>query len=281
MTEHKRRMHVHRVYRTDDSGHIVDDSTWIDLARIDKLSVIIGGDPSGTTGQTVNYTMDWGDEVSPVKGRTYHRLKIDKPQSLGGEDSLFISLQLIESATFLFGADTEGGTGEKIKFVFHNDPSTPARRKVTPVRVVSNDLNHAISFPDVTVGDLPPASSPDALIDWDRYQDALANGTADDSQYVDAEVIDAFTINLPSPTQFRKGLGAQWVKFELKGNDVIEQLFKAPPSREDKLYRLDPFESIVNVSWGGLAVEFGDRAADAPGDGHVGGEARRRLVAAR
>jgi hypothetical protein len=32
----------------------------------------------------------------------------------------------------------------------------------------------------------------------------------------------------------------------------------------DPPYRLDPLQNIVNISWGGLAVEFGPGAKDAP-----------------
>jgi hypothetical protein len=31
--------------------------------------------------------------------------------------------------------------------------------------------------------------------------------------------------------------------------------------------QLHPIDEIVNVHWGGLAVEFGDKAQDAPGSG--------------
>ena len=33
----------------------------------------------------------------------------------------------------------------------------------------------------------------------------------------------------------------------------------------DPPYRLDPLQNIINISWGGLAVEFGDKDQDAPG----------------
>jgi hypothetical protein len=33
----------------------------------------------------------------------------------------------------------------------------------------------------------------------------------------------------------------------------------------DPPWRLDPLQNIINVSWGGLAVEFGEKDHDAPG----------------
>ena len=69
MTDNKRKMHVHRVYQTDDDGNIEDDSVWIDLARIDKLTVSFGGDRNGSTGQIVHYVMDLrATRFRPPKG---------------------------------------------------------------------------------------------------------------------------------------------------------------------------------------------------------------------
>jgi hypothetical protein len=248
-------MHVHRVYQTDSDGNIVDDQVWIDLARIDKFSVSFGAEILGATGQIVNYALDWGDEVSPTKGRTYHTLKIDQPQSLGGGSGTSIALRLIETATFVFGAYSDGTTGQRVTFGFVNDPNATSKRKVTKVRVINNDLNNAINFPDVTVGSPPPASSSGSLIGWDEYSQALQNGTPDDSQYVDAEVVDSFSLNFPTPPEFSAGRPVQLVKFQLQ-NDMIENLFDAPPNSDDTVYRIDPFQTIVNVSWRGLAVEF-------------------------
>jgi hypothetical protein len=45
----------------------------------------------------------------------------------------------------------------------------------------------------------------------------------------------------------------------------VEDLFKKSPNGDGiHSYRIDPFQCIVNVSWGGLAVEFGDGAAGPP-----------------
>jgi hypothetical protein len=255
MAGNKREMHVHRVYQTDAQGNIEDDTVWIDLARIDKLTVSFGADTSGTTGQIVHYVMDWGDEVTPVKGRTYHELKIEQPDSGGAGAGLSIALQLVETATFIMGAWLDGTTGQRIKFAFVNDPNATSKRKVTPVRVINVDVSNAIKFPDVSVGAPPPPSSPYSLINWDEYSRALINGTPDDSQYVDTEVVDSFTVNFPTPPDFSNGNPYQLVKYVLKSDD-IEQLFKAPSS-SGVVYRIDPFQTIVNVSWGGLlAVEF-------------------------
>lgn len=260
MADNKRKMHVHRVYQTDDQGNIEDDQVWIDLARIDKFTVSQGADPDGSTGQIVHYLMDWGDEASPVRGRTYHELKIEEPDSggSGGASSAptSIALQLIETATFVFGASDDGTTGQKVKFAFVNDPDvTTTKRKVTKVRVPNVDVSSDIKFPDVSVGSKAPPSSPDNLIGWDDYSRALNAGTPDDSQYVDTEIVDSFTVNFPSPRHFSDGTSYQLVKFLLK-NDDLEQLFKSPSGR-GVVYRIDPFQTIVNVSWGGLlAVEF-------------------------
>jgi hypothetical protein len=156
----------------------------------------------------------------------------------------------------VFGASDDGTTGQKVKFVFINDPDATSKRKVRPVRVINVDVSNDINFPDVSVGSKSPPSSPDNLIGWDDYSRALNAGTPDDSQYVDTEVVDAFTVNFPTPRHFSNGNPFQLVKFVLK-NDDIEQLFKSPPSGRGIVYRIDPFQTIVNVSWGGLlAVEF-------------------------
>ena len=260
MADNKRKMHVHRVYQTDDSGNIVDDQVWIDLARIDKLTVSFGGDRDGSTGQIVHYVMDWGDEASPVRGRTYHTLRIEQPGSgdgSGGGGGTSIPLQLVETATFIFGAFKDGTTGQKVKFQFTNDPNATTKRKFTPVRVINVNVDNDITFPDVSVGSPPPASSTSTLVDWDDYRRALINGTPDDSQHVDAEIVDSFSVNFPSPPDFSDGSAFQLVKYILNSDD-LEQLFEAPSDSNGDVYRLDPFQTIVNVSWGGLAVEFQD-----------------------
>ena len=74
-----------------------------------------------------------------------------------------------------------------------------------PFRVTNVDVTSDITFPDVSVGSPPPPSSPYTLIDWDEYHaPPLVNGTPDDSQYVDTEVVDSFTVNFPSPPRFQR-----------------------------------------------------------------------------
>ena len=60
-------------------------------------------------------------------------------------------------------------------------------------------------------------------------------------------------------------------KLGLKNQYLIDesdpaQFDQVGPNNINPPYRLDPFQNIINVNLGGLAVEFGDRAKDAPGD---------------
>ena len=145
--------------------------------------------------------------------------------------------------------------------------STPIAKE-TSIRVVNNDLNNAIKMPEPSVGDHQPATKPSIRdgggIQWENYAKALKDGKTDESQFVDVLVTLRFPARLPPPST-----SGQIISYVLKqkqdGSDPqpgVLDMFDSPPGAGTESgekghdYRTDPLQTIVNVSWGGGAVEF-------------------------
>lgn len=285
MDAQHRYAHVVRLYQTDDQGNVVDPDVWLDVLRIDKFFASeprgqLDGDSHGVR----EYVILWGDDTPAswhIPPRRLNDLTVIQPSDTGGPPdprAPSVDIPLIERTMFNFrGPPKKGKKGEThnaVIWVFKNmpDKERPTGRKSTIVRITNNDLDNAIKMPVPSAGDPQPPTKP-AIQDgggvpWGAYAKALQDGIIDDSQYVDVEVTDRFNVRFPPP--YFKGHIVTYVlkqKQDGDGPPGPEDLFQAPPSKGGAPWRTDPFQTIVNVSWGGGAVEFGDKAQDAPGDG--------------
>jgi hypothetical protein len=285
-----RKAHVYRIYATDDNGNVTDDGVYLDVMRIDKIDFLesLGNFDSGP-GLERTYGISWGDDTpgSWSANRKYRMLEVDEPSSTSGSGGAggsgpFVNIPMIERMNFDFRGATgqaglEGHTGQLVLWVFKNEPDSvsPTGRKETALRITNNDLANKIDFPKPTVGDKNPSTRQGAGIAWEDYVQALGDGTIDDGQYVDVLVTDRFNIRFPPPI-YQGVMISYGMKQKQPG---VEDLFKQSPNGSGiHTYRIDPFQCIVNVSWGGLAVEFGDGADDAPdpGSGNGGSGGARR-----
>jgi hypothetical protein len=296
-----RKAHVYRVYQTDDKDNITDPDTWVDVLRIDRCVFSEPrGSPDGENYINRTYVILWGDNTvamgpSPPapQRRVYEPLTITEPAGQGldpTDPSLAqVVIPLIKHTWFDFRGSEQGFAAQAVQWVFRNfvekDGGTSGR-KMTPLRVTNNDLNGKDQdfFPDVNVGDPASQTPPEKQTSWDDYVTALQAGNIDDSQYLDVLATDRFNIRFPpAPLDAVAGgagtLFGQKITYVLvnlqQGNGPVgvEDLFKAPPSGSGDatptntpggLWRTDPFQAIVNVSWRGLAVEFGDGAGAPP-----------------
>ena len=286
-----RQSHVYRIFQTDDDGNVTDPDVWIDVLRIHRMSV---SEPRGASSEADHlvreYVFEWGDDTIPswhVPPRELHNLKVSQPppDAAPGDDANppdpdapSVVIPLLERTTVSFrgpqGTGLAGDTHAEVWWVFINDDRST--RKEVPVRITNNDLNNAINMPTVSVGDPQPSTSPSVKdgggIKWADYAQALQAGTTDDSQFVDVLVTERFPARLPPPSSAGQ-LTTYVLKQRQEGDDPnpgVLDLFKAPPGAgtesgvQGSVYRTDPLQTIVNVSWGGLAVDFGDKAEDAP-----------------
>jgi hypothetical protein len=261
-----RKVHVKRVFRQNDDGSN-DEDVWIDVARFDRVRFNFQATLEGKLGQLINYRFNWKDDRNldeHISGdadnennnpnRKTEQLKVKNPDD-PNDDTQTVELWIVDQAKIRLDGDEFGLNGQIVKHVFKNIPpgkdGAALARKTTVIKVVNNDL-----------GGLDMSQS---NVDWNDYKTALQNGTKDDSQHLDAEVVDRFNVNFQTGNQHggQTGVLGQTVKYAFK-NDVIEQLFD-PGNRDavdtngdPAVLRTDPLQYIVNVGWGGLAVEFFD-----------------------
>lgn len=104
-----------------------------------------------------------------------------------------------------------------------------------------------------------------------------SDDTKDEDQYIEHEVItkvihkgnSVYYGNGNEPLDTLGPNGRQVRKTKFLNQYLIDE---SEPAKLKELgkndinppYRLDPFQNIVNINWGSLAVEFGDRNEDAP-----------------
>jgi hypothetical protein len=273
----QRKAHVYRVYQTDDRGNITDTDVWVDVMRIDQLMLSEQrGVPTGATHQDRIYAVLWGDDTrhggpNGSQARVVEPLTVTQPNPEDPTDPSLPSviIPLIQRAFLSLRGGASGATSQSVQWVFQNFADKAPKQLASAtgrhgkiLRITNNDLNNEISFPVVNVGDPQPPTPLGKQVSWDAYSKALQDGTIDDSQYVDFATIDRFMTRFP-PSPFDRPqagvLQGQIVTYAMinkqqgNGPPGVEDLFKNPPSGSASTpYLTDPFQCIVNVSWGGL-----------------------------
>jgi len=277
--------HVKRIFAVD-SSNTVDPDVWIDVLRIDELPIAFQSkSDTGTVGQIIQHVLLWNDDPNnplpyvdnsnaDIQGenanatRNTHPLQIydpaDPPTDPGPlDDNPW--LWVVDRLPVQFQSDSESGAvGQTIWLVFDNTqpdgniglgPNKPPSQRVVGVaKVVNNDLGGAQMSDD-------DGSNP-ALVDWETYFEAYQAGTIDDTQSINVEFTERYTIQFQSDTD--TGMVGQDIWFQFATTRLIEPFFQAgDPDVVDvngnpAVFRTDPFQTIVNVGYGGLAVEFGN-----------------------
>jgi hypothetical protein len=267
-----RKAHVKRLYNGDDPTSDI----WIDVMRIDSIDYF--NNHWTPQSQGVIYTYKWlddqGEDQNPI--RKTHQIAVydpanppsDKPQP--GDDET-VTLTIVDQIQQTKHGDSGGMQSFRVfkQYQNHPDSERPTKRKYTVLQVFSNDFGGGDSDPFA-------GQAVNFTMDWDSYSPLLQAGATDDSQYIYEEVIDEFEVKDYANQNFQgANADGQDIFFIMANLKWVDYLFTvlgqnwadlgifspntAPPVLPDPnaiAIRTDPFQTIVNVQWGGLAVEF-------------------------
>ena len=294
-----RNAHVKRIFKiavNQDTGEeaLVED-IYIDVLRIDRLSVIYRSTDEGKEPQAINYRYQWNDDKdNPVdridaskadlqyenanaKRKTEKR-KIEDPDVKSdtgalpeGSSSSATSLDDNDIVLWIVKrlkvkmpqGEVTGRRDQIVQFAFNNKPKdesegAPSKRRTSPVKIVNNDLGGMKMTREDEGGNIR------AIIrDWETYRTALQNGKVDekDELYLAVEFTDDFTVRFGVGAE--KEIVGQAIRHVLGNNRAIEELFEAVDpaniaAEERTLIRIDPLQAVVNVGSNIIAVEFLD-----------------------
>jgi hypothetical protein len=296
-----RSAHVKRVFALEGGGdarkkgagdqNTILTDTWFDMLRVEDLPVTFWGDSYGSNAQQIDFVVHWNDDPANPDdniddsnadiqyenanaARTTHQLEVKNPDISisdvedGDDNQLWV---IDRTGTQISQSDLYSGRqGQEVIFTFHNDQpggegdddQNPADRKVRVVKVYNNDLaGFKMSDDDGTHPMIVP---------YEDYLQQLQQGEKDTSQYIDYELTIRYFHRFQTEEQ-RGGVQGQKVAMSLAENqNIYEQYFDdGDPQAVDvdgvsSVVRTDPLQSIVNLSWGGLAVIFAPQNQDSP-----------------
>jgi hypothetical protein len=248
----QRKAHVKRVYNTDNQGN-VDQSTWIDVMRIDTLPINLAVSDTGET-QLTNYKFAWMDDPSTnngagdAQGENANQKRMTEQLAVkNSSGSQLCNLWIVDKMTIATQGAKDGTQGRNVNYSFDNKPldnqESSQTRQTTVINVISNDL-----------AGLDMSHGP---VNWDTYQQALQNGNGGagsisySTQGLNVEVVDKFKVLFGAQDTGEVGQAISW---NLKGNQAIEQLFALGNQNatnsdgSSAVIRTDPFQVIVNFS---------------------------------
>jgi hypothetical protein len=261
MANNDRITHIKRIYQNNNR----DGDTWIDVERIDQLTVIVAGRQQRT------YEFDW----ERFEAESDQNVRQDKKTIADPNDKNNKIEMPVRTAVRL------NFPRAVYDHYFLND-ATNASRETHSRRI----YHHEIKSSYLKQGQ-PPR-------DPEHYHDAL--GEQDPNQFIDVEVIDAYWTSgddnrdlhqhfqglqdgMAKGPKTVRGQKHEWigttndpllndplVEGDVKGGTpgfMLERNPQAGP-KIDPPVRLDPLQNILNVHWGGLAVIFGSQDSDAP-----------------
>lgn len=280
-----RKTHVARIFGVNRDGERVDDM-WIDIERVDVMVIttqtakhLADRDRDSNSWQEVQITLHWDDEgghddqsaddLTPqntIRRRT-RTLKVFDAANLDPADwddpDEYVPVEVIEGILTSGGGEISGAQIAKnfINSVIRADNSdNPADRTVTPRRFTHWDTN--------VDADAQAALDADPTLRVWRVPDVRTymreSGTEDEEQYVEHEVIER--LHRRDTSHWQQSNGA-----DTEVDWILDTRYLYNESREAKLtevgegginppFRLDPFQNIINVNWGGLAVHYHDNS---------------------
>jgi hypothetical protein len=270
----KRKTHVVRLTGTNSDGAVLND-IWVDVERIDEMEIVTQTSLPQfnieNQWQEVNIKLRWrddpnGDNYSPENdlgsddeenGRVHEIIRVCDPET---NDDLENPSEWVPVKTIKHMAVTQQDIGDSQKRFVARTLEAKGR-KVDPRRMYHYDTN---IDSDAQAAFDADNSLRAYVVQGSNYQ--RDDGSKDQGQYVEHEIIMYLTKNINEET-FSTGGDNQEVELRLdKGNQYLidqsepAQLNKVGPNGWNPPYRLDPFQNIINCQFGGLAVEFFDRA---------------------
>ncbi len=272
-----RKTHVIRILGTNAAGEVLSDM-WADVERWDTAKAVLAGDIDSFEGH--QFKFKWcddptNDDYNP-DGNPSRLTRIVKVCDPTTEDDIdnpeeWIPIPAIVHAKL--AGSKNNFQGEQQKFLVNDtDDGTPlTSRVVEQVRIYHYDTN----IDDAAQAAFDADSSLKVYVvqgtDYTKF-DALNNGpdgdTKDDSQYVEHEVVKYFKAtgnpsNFGDPSTGVQG-NYQGRETNLKNQYLIDesvpaQLKEIGANGINPPYRLDAYQNIININFGGLAVEFLDK----------------------
>jgi hypothetical protein len=265
-----RKTHVVRLVGTNKNGDRLDD-IWIDVERIDQMTIrtqtSLPQFHIENQWQQTNIKFKWNDDpdggtdelpYDPEAERTeterHKILKVCSPD----EDDLenpeeWVPVKVI---TRILMDQKSVGKAEK-RFVYktlENARKSENRRMVHYDTNIDDDAQAAFDA---------DTSRTAYVVPRDQYQ--RDDSTKDEDDYVEHEVVMWLEKHI-NEEAYSPGGANQDVQLRMKNQFLIDQSDEAKldaqgPQGYDPPYRMDPYQNIINCSFGGLAVEFFDGAA--------------------
>ncbi|UWU73038.1 hypothetical protein N2603_23325 [Bradyrhizobium huanghuaihaiense] len=254
-----RKTHITRVYGTNKKGEILPDM-YADVERMDVIKSRT--QTTEAQSQGVVRRLRWCDDPTKDdydpkgnKNRKTEVLKVCDPEATEdvNDPDEWIPIRVIKSVKSTGG----NGRGEEYQDNFLNEAVQSAR--VAKVRRV---VGYATNID--RVAERAVDADPDLreyVVSSEQYTKDIE--TKDKGQYVEVEIPLSLRHrgnSLSVDVQARKTKllndylieESEPAKLTVRGNNDLN-----PP------YRLDPFQNIVNINWGGLAVKFYERESHA------------------
>lgn len=259
-----RKTHVIRILGTNRNGDILPD-LWVDVERMDLIKYKT--QTAAGWYQGAQDTLRWmddptADDYNPDgnPARKTINVKVCDPSANDVNDpDEWVNIPVIVSmkTRFAGGSDTDqtsdsvGGVGR-----FVNSQLNKARvvetRRIEHYDTNIDDAAQAAFSADPTLKAY--------VVPGDQY--TKDDSSADDSQYVEHEVIKYLKLRGNQGTISARAAQTKLLNEYLIDESEPAQLDVVGENGINPPYRLDPYQNIVNVSFGGLAVEF-----DAPTKG--------------
>lgn len=206
-----RKAHVKRIYGDENQSY------WIDVLRLDQIFISVGGEEK-KSGQGKIVNLSWDDEAPDADGtetyREYEEIDVLPPETIS---VLPVKMKVIKKLSFTIN-------GQRHVWTLDNSLEN-AKRETFKLKIPTRFKE------DYTM---------DSPVPWEDYLNVYSAVDADTSQYVEAEIPKSIFVS-------NAGIGV----FNVYNNEDVLDFVGDTPAETDTLARLDPFQMIVNVNWGG------------------------------
>ena len=251
-----RKSHIKRIYKDNDPSN----DTWIDVERLDELRF---RSKVGYQSREKTWKFDWDSFDPDGVDHDGNAIPYKAIQDPNDPDNVVN----VPARRMVYVTEARDLKYQGYKHYFINDRSNSTRE------TYSRRVYHY----DISADSLDENGDPPR--DPSEYLNAL--GDKDNGQYVEVEVLNRYWTNehesrdshgniKPSTWQEKKwvlDVSTDALLTDPGGDTSFDGSVINPDAgpQVDPPWRLDPLQNIVNVSWlGGLAVEFGEAATDAP-----------------
>lgn len=254
--EERKQTHMLRFYGKEGTE---SEDFWIDIQIIDKITFNGMSWPSGDRGNQFQKTtvhVPYQDDDHPQRMR--QALRVYNPQ----DKNQYIDIQITNTIGVRARSNYQyQGTGRW----FDNSDDNESR-VIVPLRIINNNIGDEF-LTNVTGANGRTTKQPPS--DPDKYLEVVQKtNEKDDGQYLDIELIDKFGIVRGKGFQYQVVIfNGIWNNTLLAnsegGGDILPGVEQSPGGVPAVM--LDPLITIVNLGFAaGLAVDFGDKATDAP-----------------